>query len=143
MTKPEATKPQTKPLYKIEGEKLVRLAKYCPRCGAGVFMAEHIDRFHCGRCSYTEFKPGVPKFRAKPSPKPIVEKPKEVKKPKEEEAVVEEKPVRGKFAVKGKEAAKGKEEAPKGKEEPKGKGPAKTLPKAEEKKEAPKGKGKK
>jgi small subunit ribosomal protein S27Ae len=28
----------------------------CPKCGAGVFMAEHKDRFTCGKCSYTEFK---------------------------------------------------------------------------------------
>ena len=28
----------------------------CPKCGAGVFMAEHKDRHHCGKCSYTEFK---------------------------------------------------------------------------------------
>ncbi len=28
----------------------------CPKCGAGIFMAEHKDRHHCGKCSYTEFK---------------------------------------------------------------------------------------
>jgi len=42
--------------YKVEGGKVVRLKKSCPRCGPGVFMAEHADRFHCGRCGYTEFK---------------------------------------------------------------------------------------
>jgi len=31
-------------------------AKFCPKCGAGVFMAEHKDRFTCGKCKYTEFK---------------------------------------------------------------------------------------
>lgn len=30
--------------------------KSCPKCGAGVFMAEHKNRFHCGKCGYTEFK---------------------------------------------------------------------------------------
>ncbi len=28
----------------------------CPKCGPGVFMAEHKDRFHCGKCGYCEFK---------------------------------------------------------------------------------------
>jgi len=28
----------------------------CPKCSSGVFMAEHKDRYHCGKCSYTEFK---------------------------------------------------------------------------------------
>ena len=42
--------------YKIEGDKIVRTKKVCPKCGPGVFMAEHKDRYHCGRCGYTEFK---------------------------------------------------------------------------------------
>ncbi|MCD6403782.1 MAG: 30S ribosomal protein S27ae, partial [Nanoarchaeota archaeon] len=25
-------------------------------CGPGVFLAEHKDRFSCGKCGYTEFK---------------------------------------------------------------------------------------
>jgi len=41
--------------YKIEGEKVAR-KKMCPKCGPGVFMAEHEKRRHCGRCGYTEFK---------------------------------------------------------------------------------------
>ena len=28
----------------------------CPTCGKGIFLGEHKDRFHCGKCSYTEFK---------------------------------------------------------------------------------------
>ncbi len=40
--------------YKIEGSTLKR-DKYCPRCGAGVFLAQHGNRSHCGRCNYTEF----------------------------------------------------------------------------------------
>ena len=30
--------------------------KYCPKCGEGVFLAEHKDRNSCGKCGYTEFK---------------------------------------------------------------------------------------
>jgi small subunit ribosomal protein S27Ae len=41
-------------LYKIEGEKLIRLRKICPKCNC--FMAEHKDRYYCGKCHYTEFK---------------------------------------------------------------------------------------
>ncbi|MHA1713418.1 MAG: 30S ribosomal protein S27ae [Candidatus Ranarchaeia archaeon] len=43
-------------LYKIEKDKIQRLKKACPRCGAGTYLAEHHDRFSCGRCGYTEFK---------------------------------------------------------------------------------------
>lgn len=32
------------------------IKKTCPKCGPGVFMAEHKDRFTCGKCGYTEFK---------------------------------------------------------------------------------------
>lgn len=41
--------------YKIEGGKLSR-AKSCPRCGQGYFLAEHKDRFYCGKCHYSEIK---------------------------------------------------------------------------------------
>ncbi len=33
-----------------------RKARTCPKCGPGVFMATHKDRYHCGKCSYTEMK---------------------------------------------------------------------------------------
>ena len=42
--------------YKIEGDKVVRLKKVCPKCGPGVFMAEHLNRYACGKCGYTEWK---------------------------------------------------------------------------------------
>ena len=42
--------------YKVDGEVLNREKRLCPKCGAGVFMAEHKDRIHCGKCKYTEFK---------------------------------------------------------------------------------------
>ena len=43
-------------LYKLQGGVLERLKPTCPRCGPGVFMAGHGDRFACGKCGYTEFK---------------------------------------------------------------------------------------
>jgi small subunit ribosomal protein S27Ae len=43
-------------LFKVEGEKITRIRRYCPKCGVGVFLAEHKDRLSCGSCGYTEFK---------------------------------------------------------------------------------------
>lgn len=42
-------------LYEVEGDELVRKRESCPKCGDGVFLAEHEDRRACGRCGYTEF----------------------------------------------------------------------------------------
>lgn len=42
--------------YEINNGKVVRNKKNCPRCGDGVFLAEHKNRFYCGKCGYTEFK---------------------------------------------------------------------------------------
>jgi small subunit ribosomal protein S27Ae len=42
--------------YEVKDGKLVRNRKWCPKCGDGVFMAEHKDRVSCGKCGYTEFK---------------------------------------------------------------------------------------
>lgn len=42
--------------YKVENGKLIRLKKECPKCGKGVFMGEHKDRWVCGKCGYTEWK---------------------------------------------------------------------------------------
>lgn len=44
------------PMWVIEGEEVTRTRKACPKCGPGVFMAEHYDRIHCGKCGYTKFK---------------------------------------------------------------------------------------
>ncbi len=41
--------------YTISGDKLERKNKSCPKCGSGVFMAKHKDRYSCGTCSYTEW----------------------------------------------------------------------------------------
>ena len=42
--------------YKVdENGKVERLRKECPAeaCGAGVFMANHFDRYYCGKCGLT------------------------------------------------------------------------------------------
>ncbi len=41
--------------YKVSGDSVERAA-VCPRCGAGVFLAEHKNRQTCGSCGYTVFK---------------------------------------------------------------------------------------
>ena len=41
--------------YHFEGNKLIK-SKVCPKCGEGIFMGEHKNRFYCGKCRYTEFK---------------------------------------------------------------------------------------
>ena len=46
--------PKINKKFKKSGDKVDR-SKTCPRCGKGVFLAEHKDRLHCGKCSYTEF----------------------------------------------------------------------------------------
>jgi len=43
-------------LFKLEGTNITRTRKHCPKCGPGVFLAEHKDRLSCGKCGYTEFK---------------------------------------------------------------------------------------
>jgi small subunit ribosomal protein S27Ae len=53
--------------FKVEGNKITRKRKHCPKCGPGVFIAEHKDRFSCGKCGYTEFKGG---FKKEPKEKP-------------------------------------------------------------------------
>jgi len=42
--------------YKIEGDKLVRTHRSCPKCGPSFFLANHYDRWSCGNCGYTVFK---------------------------------------------------------------------------------------
>jgi len=41
--------------YKVSGDKLERIHKFCPKCGEGVFLAKHKGRETCGQCGYTEF----------------------------------------------------------------------------------------
>jgi small subunit ribosomal protein S27Ae len=44
-------------LYNIENDKITRLRPTCERCGVGYFMADHGDRYTCGRCGFTRYKP--------------------------------------------------------------------------------------
>lgn len=78
--------------FKVEGDRINRFRRHCPKCGAGVFLAEHKNRMSCGKCGYTEFKSSVkkeptPKTEKKPieqaiqgevkSEEPVIEEPKE------------------------------------------------------------------
>ena len=49
-------------IFKVEGDKITRLRRHCPKCGDGFFLAEHKNRFSCGKCGYTEFKSGRKKI---------------------------------------------------------------------------------
>lgn len=55
--KPHKNKPTSKKYtkYKITGDKIVREAKFCPRCGPGVFLMSSKGRLYCGKCHYSEF----------------------------------------------------------------------------------------
>ncbi|HEX9908243.1 MAG TPA: 30S ribosomal protein S27ae [Thermoplasmata archaeon] len=54
--KPKTPRKAKKDAYKVDGGKLTRTRKHCPKCGPGVFLAEHVNRSSCGKCGYTEFK---------------------------------------------------------------------------------------
>jgi len=41
--------------YEVKDGKVLRKS-YCPRCGAGYFLAQHKDRQFCGKCHYAEMK---------------------------------------------------------------------------------------
>lgn len=88
--------------FKIEGERINRIRKHCPKCGPAVFLAEHKNRFSCGKCGYTEFRGGVkkepqpPKIEEKPEEQPVQEQQKpemvpehSIEEPKEEIPVTE------------------------------------------------------
>lgn len=55
--KPVKNKPTSKKYskYKIEGDKIVRIQRTCPRCGPGVFLMDSKGRKYCGKCHYSEF----------------------------------------------------------------------------------------
>ncbi|MFW5704794.1 MAG: 30S ribosomal protein S27ae [Nanoarchaeota archaeon] len=55
MTKAKEKKKSTAPSKKWDMLKEGR--KNCPKCGKGVYMGKYSnpERFHCGKCSYTEF----------------------------------------------------------------------------------------
>lgn len=55
----EEKKGAKKPAAPVKKEKKVgawKPGKFCPKCGAGVHLAEHKDRRSCGRCGYFERK---------------------------------------------------------------------------------------
>ncbi len=47
----EKAKPKPKKSFKAYSP-----GKACPKCGAGVHLAEHSDRRSCGKCGYFEKK---------------------------------------------------------------------------------------
>lgn len=42
--------------YKVNGNKVEKSTKSCPKCGQGYHMGQHKNRDVCGKCGYTEFK---------------------------------------------------------------------------------------
>ena len=65
-------------LYEAKGEALGRTHKSCPKCGPGIFLAEHANRRSCGRCGYSESKAPPPPKAEKPKgrgPKPAAPAP--------------------------------------------------------------------
>lgn len=55
MARKKGSSPRIHSYYKVEGEKVSRARKTCSRCGKGVFMSEHKNRYTCGKCGLTEF----------------------------------------------------------------------------------------
>ena len=41
-------------LYRIKDGQVQRTHKACPKCGPGIFLAQHKGRQSCGNCGYTE-----------------------------------------------------------------------------------------
>ena len=56
--KPHKNQPASKKYkkYKIEGDKITRLNRNCPKCGPGIFLSKSQGRLYCGKCHYTEFE---------------------------------------------------------------------------------------
>jgi ubiquitin-small subunit ribosomal protein S27Ae len=66
-------------LYSTKGDALTRTHKSCPKCGSGIFLAEHNNRRSCGKCGYSEAKtptPGTKATAPSAAPKPAPAKPK-------------------------------------------------------------------
>jgi small subunit ribosomal protein S27Ae len=43
-------------LYAVSGNEIKRNKKACPKCGPGVFLAQHDNRESCGNCGFLEWK---------------------------------------------------------------------------------------
>ncbi|MFA5930937.1 MAG: 30S ribosomal protein S27ae [archaeon] len=54
--KKEAKKISKSAMYDVSTGVLKRKNKFCPKCGPGVFLAEHKERVSCGNCGYMETK---------------------------------------------------------------------------------------
>jgi small subunit ribosomal protein S27Ae len=55
MAAPAKKTKKFKTVYEVSGG-LKRKNKNCPKCGMGIFMAHHKDRWTSGKCRYTEFE---------------------------------------------------------------------------------------
>lgn len=42
--------------YNVGDDGVGRTNRECPRCGNGVFLADHENRVTCGKCGYSEIK---------------------------------------------------------------------------------------
>jgi len=56
MAKEQKEKELKSKQYDVSSGVLKRKGKFCPKCGPGVFMATHKDRYSCGKCGYMEKK---------------------------------------------------------------------------------------
>ncbi len=54
--KDKKQKPKKSAYYEVLGDKISRKRLACPKCGAGVFLAEHQNRQTCGNCGFTQMK---------------------------------------------------------------------------------------
>jgi len=76
-------------------DKTTRKNKFCPKCGPGIFLANHKERFVCGKCGYMEKAGVAPATETKEKPDAKKEAPKKEATPKADkpkEAPKEEKP---------------------------------------------------
>ncbi|MBI4170520.1 MAG: 30S ribosomal protein S27ae [Candidatus Aenigmarchaeota archaeon] len=53
-SKKKHTKVQVWKLYSVQGGKAERKGEYCPRCGAGTFLAVYKNRKYCGKCGWAQ-----------------------------------------------------------------------------------------
>lgn len=51
----KGSSPKVSSYYQIENGRAARSRRNCSRCGKGVFMSDHKDRHHCGKCGLTQF----------------------------------------------------------------------------------------
>ncbi|HLC52744.1 MAG TPA: 30S ribosomal protein S27ae [Candidatus Nanoarchaeia archaeon] len=52
--KPKKQGKKLSALYEISGQLIKRKNKTCPKCGPGMFLANHKNRVVCGKCGYVE-----------------------------------------------------------------------------------------